>query len=158
MDPAALVDHYRMVAAERMQGLPIVNERLAVEAVGFFDFGQHRFGVLIAPWFMNMVLLPGGDAWSGLVQGDKVTIALPAGEYEFTMCADDALGRGYLSAVLFRTMIDFPDQSTAREVALDILLRLFDPSDASPARDRGEAAPPRVSRRDLLRGRAAPDA
>ena len=47
---------------ERMQGLPIVNPELSVEAVGFEPFEAHELGVLISPWFMNLVLLPADEA------------------------------------------------------------------------------------------------
>ena len=152
VDPARLVSHYRTIGAERMQGLPIVNPRLDVEAVGFRVVGGHRFGVLIAPWFMNMVLLPGGDDWSAHAQGDKVTVTLPAGDYEFVVCRDDTLPGCHLSAVLFRSMTDFPDQDTARAVAREIMLRLFEPEpDASREPDDGLARR-RYSRRALLSG------
>ena len=157
MDVDALVARYEAIAAERMQGLPIVNPRLEVEAVGFFDFGEHRFGVLIAPWFMNMVLLPGSDEYAELQQGDKVTLSLPSGDYEFTACRDagDAAAAGvYLSAVLFRTVTDFPNQSTARAVATEVLVRLFDAPSEIPAGHDGVPAPRRVSRRGLLSGRS----
>jgi [NiFe] hydrogenase assembly HybE family chaperone len=155
LDPATLADHFRMIAAERMQGLPIVNPRIDVEAVGFRALDEHVFGVLIAPWFMNMIVLPGSDAWSALKQGDKVTVSLPAGDYEFTVCRDEGLAGSYLSAVLFRTVTDFPDHATARDVALDIVGRLFEaPADGcAPADDR--ALRRRYSRRGLLSGRAA---
>jgi [NiFe] hydrogenase assembly HybE family chaperone len=145
--PETLVAHFRTVALERMQGLPIVNPRIEVEAVGFRDLGEHRFGVLIAPWFMNMLILPGTDEWASLDQGTSVNVGLPEGEYDFTVTRDEASGENYLSAILFRTMADFPDQDTARAVAEDIVERLYtEPEPPQPA----EA--PRISRRGLLSG------
>ena len=55
---ADLVAHYEAIYAERMRDLPIVNPRLAVEAVGFEQWEDQDLGVLITPWFMNLVLLP----------------------------------------------------------------------------------------------------
>lgn len=152
IDSDTLASHFRRVAEERMQGLPIVNPSLEVEAVGFREFDEHRFGVLIAPWFMNMVLLPGNDAWSDRRQGDKTMLELPAEAYEFTVCRDEELPGPYLSAVLFRTVVDFPDQDTAREVAVDILERLFEPPGDTPSTDKPRADAPRYSRRALLSG------
>lgn len=140
---ADLVDRYAAIDRERMQGLPIVNPELAVEAVGFRAFDAHRLGILITPWFMNLVLLPATDDWDGCEAGATVELTLPDGDYEFTICCDDALGT-YLSAVLFRTVTDFPDQSIARDVAIEILERLF------TAGDTGAAGT--VSRRSLLTG------
>ena len=36
----------------------MVNPALAVEAVGFRPWGEHWLGILITPWFMNLVLMP----------------------------------------------------------------------------------------------------
>ena len=150
IDPDVLVSHYRAIYRERMQGLPIVNELLEVEATEFTEFGEHRLGILIAPWFMNMVLLPGTDEWSERLQGDKVRITLPSDEYEFVVCRDDAFDGVYLSAVLFRSTADFPDMQIARDVADEIMQRLF-------AQDGGAEKKPakRMSRRDLFAMRDA---
>jgi hypothetical protein len=43
---------------------PILNNRLEVETVGFVNWGEENgefaseVGILITPWFMNIVLLP----------------------------------------------------------------------------------------------------
>lgn len=156
IDPQILVANYRTIGRDRMQGLPFVNPRLEVEAVGVREFDEHLFGILIAPWFMNMLLLPGSDEWSALDPGDKVTIALPAGDYEFTLCRDEGIDGHYLSAVLFRTVADFPDQATARDVAFEIIERLFvSPAEESSAQGDGPAGKRRYSRRELLSGGGA---
>ena len=121
---ADLVQYYAGVYRERMQDLPIVNSRLDVEAVGFTEVGEHSLGVLITPWFMNLVILPGNDEWHDNPQGDTATITLPDGDYDFTVSRDDTLGV-YLTAVLFRTVADFPDQTTARAIAAEILHELL---------------------------------
>ena len=119
MNPDELVRHFDRVYRERMQGLPIVNPALSVEAVGFEAFEAHQLGVLISPWFMNLVLLPGDDALRVFKQGASVKIELPAGPYEFTVSHDEGVGT-FLSAILFRTVSDFPDQATAVAVAEEI--------------------------------------
>ncbi len=59
---AALVDFYRRVETERMQGIPILNPLLRVEAAGFRLADEEEDavaeGVLITPWFMSLVRLP----------------------------------------------------------------------------------------------------
>lgn len=122
-----------------MQGLPIVNSALDVEAVGFCAFDEHRIGVLITPWFMNLVLLLGSNIGSRLVQGSKSTLSFPSGPVEFTTAQDEMLGP-YLTAVLFRSVAEFPDQDTAKAVALEVMQELFNPA-------RNEHA---VSRRALF--------
>ena len=146
----ALVRHYKRVARERMQGLPIVNPELAVEAVGFGYLDEHQLGVLITPWFMNLVLLPGSDEWAGHSQGSTVSLVLPNARQEFLVGHDDALGV-FLSAILFRSVSDFPDQATAVAVAEEVLRMLWSSPETRPA-----TAP--LSRRDVLTGLGSSDA
>ncbi len=148
-----LVAHYRRIGCERMRDLPIYNARLQVEAVGFRDVAGDALGVLVTPWFMNLVLLPGSDEWLDRATGDLVEWPLPAGPQELHVCHDDQLGT-YLSAVLFRSVAQFPDQATARGIAQEVLHRLFQ----SPDQGTQRPSPPRldndgpISRRDLLSG------
>lgn len=107
-----------------MQGLPFVNTALHVEAVGFCSFDEHQVGVLISPWFMNLVLLLGSDIGARLKQGSKSTLRFPSGPLEFTTAQDEVLGP-YLTAVLFSSVAEFPDQYTAKVVALEVMRELF---------------------------------
>ena len=120
----ALLQHFERVHLEHMQGLPILNLRLAVEVVGASDFDEHQICILITPWFMNLVILPGTDDWAEVDQGESFSIELPREALDFTVCHDEEVGT-FLTAVLFRTVSDFPDQETAREVALEIMQQLF---------------------------------
>lgn len=56
----ALEALYRDIAASRMDGVPILHPRLAVAAVGFEADadGRGASGVLVTPWFMNLVWMP----------------------------------------------------------------------------------------------------
>ena len=141
---AALVRHFEQIYAEHMKNLPIVNPRIRVEAVDFQPFGGHELGVLITPWFMNLVLLPAGAAWADCPQGDTSSIDFPSGPVEFTTSRDDVLGT-YLTAVLFRSVSDLPDHAMARDVAKQVMKELFVPA----RQDRDERA---LTRRDLLTG------
>lgn len=135
-----LVARFRLIYEERMQGLPIVNTRLEVEAVGFDRWEDRDLGVLITPWFMNLLLLPGDGEFGDRAQGDLIACEFPSGSCELTICHDEELGT-YLAAVLFRTVVDFPDQETARAIAEEALANvLADPQGGD------------ISRRDLLKG------
>ena len=142
---AALVRHFADIEQRHMRGLPIVNPKLFVEAVGARQFNEHRICILISPWFMNLVLLPGNDDWASLEQGQVCELRLPTETLQFTVCHDHALGT-YLAAVMFRSVSDFPDQCTARGVAAEILRRLFSPASANTAV---------ISRRALFTGSGA---
>jgi [NiFe] hydrogenase assembly HybE family chaperone len=140
----ALLAYYRRVHEETFRDLPIANAALDVEAVDFRPLEEHELGVLITPWFMNLFLLPGTDHWDDKPQGSACKVELPGGKVDFLVSHAQALGT-VLSAALFSTVADFPDQEIAREVARETLRLLFD-SDAvqeEPGR--------RVSRRELLR-------
>ena len=140
---ADLVARYQAIYEERMQDLPIVNPRLEVEAVGFEQWEDKDLGVLITPWFMNLVLLPDSERLVDLPQGERVECRFPSGPCELTVYHDEDLG-SYLAAVLFRTVADFPDQDIARAVAEEALAQVL----AEP----GEEAAETVSRRGLLTG------
>ncbi len=107
-----------------MADLPVVNSSLKVEAIGFCAYDEHQVGVLIAPWFMNLVLLLGSDIGSRLKQGSKSTLRFPSGPVEFTTAQDEVLGP-YLTAVLFSSVKEFPDQYTAKMTALEVMRELF---------------------------------
>ena len=138
-----LLGRFQVIYRDRMRKLPICNSVLEVEVVGFEAMAEHRLGILITPWFMNLILLAGDNSWSEMPDGATEQIVLPAETCAFTICRDDALG-AYLSAVLFRSMKDFPDQQTAVAVARETLRQLRLPAPAT----RG----PRISRRRLLSG------
>ncbi|HSM29087.1 MAG TPA: [NiFe]-hydrogenase assembly chaperone HybE [Woeseiaceae bacterium] len=140
---ADLVARYEAIYEERMRGLPIVNPRLAVEAVGFERWEDEDLGVLITPWFMNLVLLPDTDKLADLEQGERIECRFPSGPCELTVYQDEELGT-YLAAVLFRTVADFPDQEIARAVAEEALANILA---EPPEKETGT-----VSRRGLLTG------
>ena len=144
IEPDVLEQHYRQILDERMQGLPFLNAALEVEAVGFVELDQHRVGVLITPWFMNLVVLPGDDQWDELPQGSLCQLELPAGKMEFNVGGDETIGT-LLTAVLFTSVADFPNHVTAHDIAAEIVERLFtDPETAA------QDVAPKMSRRALF--------
>ena len=150
-----LTETFQDIAAGRMQGLPVMNDSLQVEPVGFTPWAGHVVGILIAPWFMNLLLLPGlGDDWSDLKEGSKALWELPSGDYEFTVARLESVGV-YQSCALFSSVLDFPDQETARAIAETIMRELF----ADQGEDNSQPAElpqnglqqERIYRRRLLR-------
>ncbi|MCR9107371.1 [NiFe]-hydrogenase assembly chaperone HybE [Marivita sp. XM-24bin2] len=123
---AKLVAEFREIWHAKMRDLPMVNKLLSVEAVGFRMVDGRPLGVLISPWFMNLIQLPAEDEdWSGLVPGAKELIAFPSGEYEFIHNTRDMIG-GYKACSLFSPMGDFSTQMQAQEVARAVMVALFD--------------------------------
>jgi len=119
------VSAYESIHGERMAGLPICNDNLSVEAIGFRHWDGGFAGVLISPWFMNFVIFPcGNEEWLEERTGAKVEVEFPSGTYEFDTCALPELG-AHLSLALFSTVHDFPDQETARQVADETARAIF---------------------------------
>jgi [NiFe] hydrogenase assembly HybE family chaperone len=158
-----LLAAYRDIVQPRMRSMPMFNAALQVEAVGFEPHDGRLCGVLITPWFMNLVLLPGqGDDWSSREPGSTLGVTFPAGEYECRLSVPEGIP-AHLSLPLFATVTDFPDQGTARLIAEDILQRLHQDKEESVqnsaiAAGAGKSGWPwPLSRRDLLLGRSAPE-
>jgi len=126
-NPASvLASAFRAVYEERMQGLPFINPALSVEAVDVQPWNGHWLGVLITPWFMNLMLLPDDDAaWPALRPGEKCEKSFPAGVFEFIAGHEDTLGE-YLACSLFSPMFEFADHETARLTAAAARAALFD--------------------------------
>jgi len=117
---------FREVWNAKMRDVPLVNRALHVEAVGFRPHGEGALGVLVAPWFMNLVLLPGpGEDWSCLGTGAKEIVEFPSGAYEFLHNTREMIG-GYKACSLFSPMGEFRSQAQAVEVARAVLVALFD--------------------------------
>lgn len=160
------------IAATRMQGVPVQNEALRVQAVGFAPQadpagGEWLLGVLVTPWFMNLVYLPlavasAGDAVLGV--GLKASRQIGRQTFEFIGAHEDGVG-AFACCSLFSPMFEFADHAAAVATACEVLnlLRTPAPSPAStPAQKptsvldgKAEAAP---SRRGFLFGRGGPRA
>lgn len=140
---ADLVDIYRRVETERMQGIAILNPALRVQARGFrLAEGDEAVaeGVLITPWFMSLVRLPLAVQEHGGRVGRKRVLAFGNERFDFIGAHDPALGF-HESCALFSPMAAFRTQDEALETAQAVLDHLRPPSpapapeaDAMPAR------------------------
>ena len=117
---------FRRILEERMQGLPLVNSRLEVEAVGFRPWKNHSLGVLVTPWFINLMLLPELDEPVRSYRvGTRVLHRFPSGSYEFILCEEPGLGR-YRMCSLFSPVHQFEDQAAAVATAWACLEAIMD--------------------------------
>jgi [NiFe] hydrogenase assembly HybE family chaperone len=138
---------------------------LHVEAVGFRLSDGRPVGVLISPWFMNLIQLPAsGEDWSDLHPGTKEVVSFPSGDYEFIHNVREMTG-GYKACSLFSPMGEFRTQAQAVEVAEAVMAALFDPANRAEtdraadirARRQAELEPPvqletEPTRRSLISG------
>lgn len=139
-DPSRLLEAaFRRIETGSMAGVPMLNPALRVEAVGFGRWQSHWLGVLITPWFMNLVLVPGGTgSWLSAAPGQRLFRKFPSGDFAFLGSEEPEVGE-FQSCSLFSPMDRFADQVAAREVAraaLEALQR--EPETARPA-PSGEA-------------------
>ncbi len=151
---AALEAAFHRILCEQMQDMPIVNPALAVEAVGFRPWREHWLGVLVTPWFMNLVLMPRVAArWQAMAERQTRQHVFPAGVFEFIGARDEALG-DFQACSLFSPMFDFADQATARATAQAALDALFDARTREAQAAAAEPAPARrgLSKRAFLLG------
>jgi len=136
-----LEELYHALAEGPMAGLPICNPRLGVAALGFREIGREAVGIVVTPWFVNLVAAPLDPAPATV--GSTRRLALPAGALD--LIVGELPGFGRLDAAsLFSPCHQFADMAAARAAAEGALEVLFAPP------------PPRaLDRRAFLRGRAA---
>jgi [NiFe] hydrogenase assembly HybE family chaperone len=128
---------FKQIQTQRMADMPILNPKLHVQAVDFRLYQGAWLGILITPWFMNLLYWRDDE----LKAGEKITHLFPAGNFEFVVGYENDLGF-YQTCSLYSPMFDFEEQTVAvqtAQAALNALLEIPEP--------------PRISRRDLLRGR-----
>jgi len=129
-----LIELFKTIEVTRMDGVPVLNKKLSVDAIGFEPFGDFYLGVLLTPWFMNLMMLPMAghtDGLEGQKFGSKQSHALPNGQFQFIVGHEEAIGF-YLSCSLFSPVFEFADQESAlqtAQAALDEVLRVRDDED-----------------------------
>ncbi|WP_315799501.1 [NiFe]-hydrogenase assembly chaperone HybE [Bradyrhizobium sp. SZCCHNR1002] len=150
LTPAAwgerLAGLYREIGARTMRELPIYHDALDVEAVGFTSVHGLTVGIVVTPWFMN-VIVPVSE---GSV-GASVTLELPAGCFAFTIGEVAGVGR-IASCSLFSPMFEFEDMAAARAAAKAAMAALMTAQDDGPDAERAVTTSRAIDRRALLRG------
>lgn len=147
-DPAPeLTRIFAAIAATRMAGLPICNPALQVEALPFRRTADgHWAGLLITPWALNLLCLPGrADTWPAVPAGGKHEWTFPSGDYEFIVADEASLGPYHLCS-LFSPALDFASHEQARLTALAAEQALFAAAQVTPP------PPPAVSSRRAFLG------
>ena len=113
---------FERVQRERMAGLPFVNEALRVELVGLRRWRGRWLGVLVTPWFMNLMRVPFGTA-EVLAPGQVGPQRLGEHRLRFIGAHEAAFG-AYEMCSLASPMFDFADQQAAVATAREVLVRL----------------------------------
>ncbi|MEW7980842.1 MAG: [NiFe]-hydrogenase assembly chaperone HybE [gamma proteobacterium symbiont of Phacoides pectinatus] len=112
---------FERILREQMQGIPLLNERLRVETLGFQEWRGRVVGIVITPWLMNLVMLPGeGDDWESMELGDKQPQEFPSTTYRFMVNEIDGIGRCQTHS-LYSPMHEFLSQEHALAAARGFL-------------------------------------
>jgi [NiFe] hydrogenase assembly HybE family chaperone len=184
----ALLALYREIAATRMHGLPLLNPVLQVQAVGFelvqpphtgpagaqgsigaaagatpaLNRGaevEAALGILITPWFMNLVWLPLQRLDRGAQVGSKAQRHVGQECFEFIAAHENGVGR-YDACSLFSPVFEFQSQQAAVDTARAVLDTLRQPETATvpvpaAAPTQSPEVPQVPARRAFLFGRSA---
>ncbi len=112
---------FSRIHEEQMAGIPVLNAALKVQTLGFQEYQGRVIGILITPWLMNLVMLPGeDDDWSDLDLGKKQRHRFPSGSYRFMVNEIDGMGKCQCHS-LYSPMHEFVDQDHARAAAESFL-------------------------------------
>lgn len=122
---ARLTAGFATIRDTRMAGLPFLNPAIEVEAVAFEPWQGCWLGVMITPWFINLILAPHDPrAWSAVAAGSKRRYIFPAGPFEFIGVQDELLGE-YQMCSLFSPVHEIADHATAVAIARAARAELF---------------------------------
>jgi len=135
---------FRHIATTRMQGVPVLHAALQVRAVGFAaqpDAPGWALGVLVTPWFMNLLRLPvepladlASATTAGCLEvGRDALRAVGGGEpLYFVGAHEDRLGH-FEQCSLYSPMFHFADQAAAVATAAEVMKLLRTPASSVPA-------------------------
>lgn len=130
----ALCSRYRHIEATRMAGVALCHPGLRVAAVGFAPLADSggALGVLVTPWFMNLVWLPRPGQGQSLAVGAVRTRVLGGERLDFIGACEERIG-AFEACSLFSPMAEFVDQAAALATAAAVLDELRK-APAAPAR------------------------
>lgn len=123
---ARLQAHFAEVHRRSMADVPICNEALAVASIGFRLWRGQALGIVVTPWFMNIVVAPlQGSPPVLAAPGATRSVSLPCGKVDFLVADLEGFGR-LLMCSLFSPMQDFVDQDAALATAKAAIEALMD--------------------------------
>ncbi len=169
---STLESTFTAIQQTRMDGVPVMNDKLSVKAIGFHIWNNNQLGILITPWFMNLMLLSQDtfqasnkqksvdhqgieikEQSKNLKVGSIQPHVFPSGAYDFVVGYEEGIGH-YQSCSLFSPMFEFEDQTSAELTAKEALAAIMNEDNidfASQSRDneieqiwKGEKAAPAV--------------
>lgn len=120
---------FRELHRGKMRDVPFLNKAIQVQAIGFRPYedegvGRSTLGVLLTPWFMNIVLVPDEKPDPAPQVGTKSYLSFPSGKYEFIWSHREDIGP-YRACSLFSPVQELASQLQAVEIGVEVLKALF---------------------------------
>lgn len=120
-----VAEAFERIHTGQMAGLPLLNNALSVQTLGFQTFEGRTLGMLITPWMMSLVLFPGEqDDWASLELGTRQQLEFPSGSYRFLSNVIEGLGPCQMHS-LHSPMRRFHSQQAAVAEAVAFVNRLL---------------------------------
>ncbi|MEI8324379.1 MAG: [NiFe]-hydrogenase assembly chaperone HybE [Betaproteobacteria bacterium] len=152
-NPADAVEQaFFRIQRDHMADVPILNPALSVEAVDFQRWQGHWLGIVVTPWCMSLLLIPGSaENWVSTGENKRRFVNFAAGDFAFLGSAEEELGE-YQSCSLFSPMGKFTTQSEASLTARASISGLLTPPAPAPPVTPGikSADSPSLSRRGFF--------
>jgi [NiFe] hydrogenase assembly HybE family chaperone len=153
VSPADAVEEaFFRIQRDQMSDVPILNPALSVEAIDFQRWQGDWLGIVVTPWCMSMLLVPGSsENWVSTGENKRRFVKFPAGDFAFLGSEEVELGE-YQSCPLFSPMGKFSSQSEATMTARASMIALLTVQQAPADKPKAEksADAPSLSRRRFL--------
>lgn len=132
-NPAEAVEQaFFRIQQERMADVPLLNPALVVEAIDFQRWQGHWLGMIVTPWCMSLLLLPGSaETWISTGENKRRFVKFPAGDFAFLGSVEEELGE-FQSCSLISPMDKFSTQSEASMTARASMIGLLSAPQPSP--------------------------
>ncbi|WP_419796528.1 MAG: [NiFe]-hydrogenase assembly chaperone HybE [Terasakiella sp.] len=117
---------FNKIWKENMAGIQILNNDLVVEAVEFQQWDERVIGMMVTPWFINLIMLPKeGENWECTKLGEREKFNFP--QKECPIMINEIEGFGFCKTYsLYSPVNDFPNPEAARIAAAIFLRDLLD--------------------------------
>jgi [NiFe] hydrogenase assembly HybE family chaperone len=125
---------------------------LSVDIAGFRRYRGDWIGAVVTPWFIHLLLLPGGgELWRELPADSPLRVGFPAADLELiSERSDDPDLPASFFATILAPVDELADQDAALRTAMDALHLLFEPPPPeTPASSTTDRQP--VDRRGFFR-------
>ncbi len=114
---AQLENTFNTIYKDRMHDVPVINKTIKVSVIGFQQWQNSYLCIMITPWFMNLMLLPGeNENWDDLRETTSRQHSFPSGNYQFLVGYEPDIGK-YQMCSLFSPMFEFADNEAAVDTA-----------------------------------------